>query len=303
MSEAPPLRTLARGLELLGAVERASRPPNLTELAAELGEAPSAVHRMLKTLEGAGRIARPGCGKRYAAPGGALAGARALIALLRALSEAGGPAAEAALSEAAGPETPALLALLAAEGLAEPAGAGRWALSPRFLALARPLLSGDAARRLRPMMERLRDRTGETVGLLIRAGRSQVLTALAPSREAIRFSPAIGDVWPLHRGAGGKALLSALPPADREAILAALIAEGEEFDAARLRAEVAAAAERGFAMSVGERLPGAGAVSAPVPGSGGDAVVTITFPAFRAPEDRMRAYGGWLVEEMAALAG
>lgn len=296
MSDAP-LRTVARALELMAELERGGRPMALTELAARMEEAPSVVHRLLRTLELAGRLTRDDA-RRYALAPAAdpMAGARGVLTLFRRLSVAPQPAG--ALADAAGvseAEAQALLPLLAAEGLAETGSEG-WSLSPRVLDLVRPLLASDLAARLRPVMERLRDTTGETVGLLLRAGAAQVLVAVVPSDEQLRFSPALGDAWPLARGAGGKAQLMAMTDAEVRDL-----GRSEGSDPDTLMAEIATARARGWAQSVGERLPGVGAVAVPVPGARG-AVINVSFPTFRVPEDEVARFGAALAAEMAALA-
>jgi DNA-binding IclR family transcriptional regulator len=295
MSDAP-LRTVARALELMVELERAGRPMALTELAVRLEEAPSVVHRMLRTLELAGRLTRDDA-RRYALAPAAdpMVRARGVLRLFRRLSISPQPAG--ALADATGlseAEAQILLPLLSAEALAE-AGSEGWSLSPRVLDLVRPLLASDLAAQLRPVMERLRDTTGETVGLLLRTGEVQVLVTVVPSREQLRFSPTLGDAWPLTRGAGGKAQLMAMTDADLRGMI---LPEGSDPDA--LLAEIAGARARGWAQSVGERLPGVGAVAAPVPGAPG-AVINVSFPAFRVPEDGIARFGAALAAEMAAL--
>ena len=295
MSDAP-LRTVARALDLMAELERAGRPMALTELSARMAEAPSVVHRLLRTLELAGRLTRDGA-RRYGLPPAAdpLAGARGALSLLRRLTVAPqGPgvlAGAAGLSEA---QAQALLPLLAEEGMAE-AGPEGWTLSLRLLELVRPLLASDLVARLRPVMERLRDTTGETVGLLMRAGEAQMLMAVAQSREPLRFSPVLGDAWPLTRGAGGKAQLMVMSEAEARAVLADAPETGE------LLAELELSRTRGWARSVGERLAGLGAVAAPVPGVPG-AVINVSFPAFRVPETEIARFGAVLAAEMSALA-
>jgi DNA-binding IclR family transcriptional regulator len=115
--------------------------------------------------------------------------------------------------------------------------------------------------------------TGETVAVHIRLGTQRVCVDELPSAEALRLVSGIGMAAPLHVGSAGRVLLAFLPPADVDAIM-----EGVPLDVnawtpvtslAALHAELAAIRDRGYALSEGERVRGASAVSVPVHGTDG----------------------------------
>ncbi|MBU6268247.1 MAG: IclR family transcriptional regulator [Sphingomonadales bacterium] len=73
--------------------------------------------------------------------------------------------------------------------------------------------------RLAPVMEDLRDATGETVILGKRAGTAVSYLAVIESRQVVRYSAQAGDVKPLHSSSIGKALLSVLRPEEARRLL------------------------------------------------------------------------------------
>ncbi|MPY92747.1 MAG: IclR family transcriptional regulator, partial [Acidimicrobiia bacterium] len=92
-------------------------------------------------------------------------------------------------------------------------------------------LSGAAE----PVLERLRDATGESVQLYVREGAARVCVAALESPHGLRTIVPLGAALPLELGSAGKVL--------------------------RLEPEAVA---RGWAESVAEREPGVASVSAPV---------------------------------------
>lgn len=109
---------------------------------------------------------------------------------------------------------------------------GTFILGARFL---RPALVEAAV----PILEALRDRTGETAQLWVRSGSDRVCHATADSRQELRATLPVGTRLPLPAGSSGR-LLSHDPDA-----------------LAQLKAH-------GWVESVGRRTPGLGSVSAPV---------------------------------------
>lgn len=296
------LKTLSRGLRVLGTIERAHQPMTLTEIAAAMDEPAPGVFRVLRTLEGGGYVRKDG--KRYTAvsSGDGLASARQLILALRHLSDAGPDGSDlGALKgalEASSDTTASLLALMREAGLADDSG-GRWSLSPRLLSLVRPLIADQSLMGLRNMLERLRTRTGESIGLFVRSGAHQVLVEMAPSLQPVRYVLDVGTSFPVHRGAAGRAALMPLAEAEIRTVLAdaALALDPAAID--DVCQTVAQSVELGYATSWGERVEGAGAVACPVFDARGAplAVINIMYPAFRVSETMVREFGTYLQSE------
>ena len=182
------------------------------------------------------------------------------VAILAALAEEG-PLSLAGLVEATGlarPTAHRLAAALEAHRLVGRDGAGRYRLGLRLLgwagAVSAELGLVEAAR---PVLEALRDETGESAQLFVRDGDSRLCVAASERPAGLRDTVPVGAVLPINRGSGGKVLL-------------AFAGDGM---AARFPgvdpAELETIRRRGWAASVAEREEGVCSVSAPVLDSGG----------------------------------
>ncbi|MFB4421835.1 IclR family transcriptional regulator [Streptomyces sp. QL37] len=174
--------------------------------------------------------------------------------VLSALVETGAPHRLADLARRTGltkPTVHRLLRGLAASGFAEPAEGGSYRAGPRLLGLAAAALdSGPGLHLIRPVLAELRSRTGLLAHYAVRDGDFAVcLETSEPAREyALELRP--GSRAPLLLCAPGLAMLAALPPEEAEPAFAAGESAGHPLPvpAAELRDEIAAAAERGYAL-------------------------------------------------------
>lgn len=298
------LRTVSRALDVLSLIERSAAPLTLTEITKRLGETPPVIFRILKTLEARGYLHAVEGSKRYAASRqhDRLASARQLIGAMRALSARTElPVGEVAERIGSEPdEAERLLLLMRESGFAISSKGGGWSLSPQLLGMMRSIAPVDVVGAARPIMRRLRERTGETVALFVRAGLSQVLVDIVQSQQPLRYTVDIGTVFPMDRGAAGKALLALLPEGEVGEILRnPALSLGEAEVAARM-ARLADVRRVGYALSFGERVPGAAAVAAAMVGDSGEplAVMNVLFPSGRVSEARMCEFGTWLLAEL-----
>lgn len=163
-----------------------------------------------------------------------------------------------------------LLASMTANRLLDQGADKRYRPGPLLVQLGRsgavPSSLREAAR---PYMERLRDEVDETVGLheLLATFERAVVDQVESRQELRRHYTDIGVPIPLPNGAPGKAMLSSLPWARQEAVLARGITQVTDktvTDPVALAAELATTRERGWAGSDAERTPGIRAVAAPV---------------------------------------
>ena len=116
----------------------------------------------------------------------------------------------------------ALLDTLEGDGYAHQT-AGRYYLTRRWLNEARVVAEHDQlTTRIRPVLESLRDELGETLILAQRAGELAVYLDVAEPDRIVRFTAQVGQLKPLHASASGRALLGAMPPQEREALVARL---------------------------------------------------------------------------------
>ena len=144
----------------------------------------------------------------------------------------------------------------------------------------------------RPHMERLRDECREAVVLAELEGASVVPVLRADGLHEMRMNQAIGRHYPAHSGATGKVLLANLPPGEREDLIGG--AELERLtpdtttDPEQLAAELELIAEAGVGVSVGERVPDAVAISAPVSDAEGRTVAALTISGIASRYGRER---------------
>ncbi len=297
------LQTVSRALETMRLLEGADAPLSQTEIAEALGEPVPVVFRILHTLEGHGFVNRR-ADKKYMPRGstepdglGLPLDVLKLLAAspdgLRAEAVAGRLGTDSAKVEEA-------LAVLATRQLASGSD-GVWSLGFGLLELARPLLRGSLRASVRPLMEKLRDESGETATLFVLSGTQQVVVDVAASRQPLRYELEIGRTFDLHKGAAGKAALSAMGDAEVEALLDHYgVGDAER---RRLTAELARIRGAGYAVSFGERLEGGAAVAAPIRDESGRArgVLGLMMPAFRNARDRMPHLGKVLVHHLSQL--
>jgi len=176
------------------------------------------------------------------------------VAILAALAERG-PLSLAGLVEATGlsrPTTHRLAAALEAHRLVGRDGGGRYRLGLRVLGWASAVQAEHGlVEAARPVLEALRDETGESAQLFVRDGDSRLCVAASERPSGLRDTVPVGAVLPLDRGSGGKVLL-------------AYAADGGATDP-----ELETIRRRGWGVSVAEREEGVCSVSAPVLDSGG----------------------------------
>ncbi|MGI4952738.1 MAG: IclR family transcriptional regulator [Janthinobacterium lividum] len=158
--------------------------------------------------------------------------------------------------------------------------------------------------RVEATLAALRDRTHETVILGTRQGEQVIYLAVAEGRQTIRYISRAGELKPMHASAIGKALLMAMPEAERERLvhrlpLAAATARTVT-DPERLLADIAAAAARGYAQTEGENVADVMAVACPLRVEAISYAIAVAGPVGRmAP--RAGEVAGWVRHAIDAL--
>lgn len=170
-----------------------------------------------------------------------------------------------------------LAAALCAHRILDRDGSGRFVLGGRLVALGRAAAARpepSLVERAGPVLERLRDETGESVQLYVRSGDTRVCVAALESLHSLRTIVALGAVLPMDRGSAAKVL------GDRPEVRSC-----------------------GFAESVEERERGVASVSAPVRDSSGEVVaaVSVSGPVERTSRQPGRRYAGAVMAAAAAL--
>ncbi len=145
---------------------------------------------------------------------------------------------------------------------------GRYVLGLRLLGWGNRAAGVGLVGLALPVLEELRDESGESTQLYVREGEHRVCVASVERVTGLRDSVPVGAVMPLSRGSAGKILLAFAPGG-----------VDSRPDAAELRG----IRVRGWSESVAEREAGVASVSAPVFGEDGRlrAAVSISGPISR----------------------
>ncbi len=192
--------------------------------------------------------------------------------------------------------------------LSQDPGTARYRLGVTALRLGNAFLKSlDVREAALPVMQDLARRTGETVNLNIARDGYRVCIEKVDSVQAVRHFVELGRPEPLYAGASGKVLLAFLEPAEVEAVIRRglrRLTPRTVTDPDRLRAELAEIRRRGYAASVGERVDGASAVSAPVRNGQGQVVagLTVSGPTYRFTPARVRAFTALVLQGAAAVS-
>jgi DNA-binding IclR family transcriptional regulator len=166
---------------------------------------------------------------------------------------------------------------------------GTYRLGPGSLKLGQGFLNGSPglASLAREPLQRLARQTGETVAVHVRLGRHRVCFDEVPSEQDVRYVADVGGTAPVHLGSAGRVLLAFMPAKEVHLLMGvsgslALPVTGESLDKPQFLEQLEEVRRSGFAMSEGERIQGASAISVPVHGPGGLLVsLSILGPAAR----------------------
>jgi DNA-binding IclR family transcriptional regulator len=169
-----------------------------------------------------------------------------------------------------------------------------YAMSAGVLSLAHAFLSGlDVRSSARPHMMQLAESADASVYLAVRDGLDMVLIETCRSQSTmLRSRVSVGSRLDLATAASGRAYLSALGAADRQALIAQMRkAYGARWDkcAVGLERALKDAAMRGYALSEGEWHPDINTIAAPLLTAEGEPMaLTCGGPAFAFSADRLR---------------
>ncbi|MQA11793.1 MAG: helix-turn-helix domain-containing protein [Pseudonocardiaceae bacterium] len=184
-----------------------------------------------------------------------------------------------------------LVTTLERRGLLWSSGTGHITVGPgllRWSTLARS--TWQLPEQARQQMRALSEECGETVNLYVRSNVRRVCVAKHEGAQHLRHVVRVGDELPLWSGAASWVLLA---DADDE-LLAAIVADAPaEYTVDVLRAGIAEAANRGYAVSHGERELGASGVAAPVTDARGTVLAALApgGPTARFTEDNVARFG------------
>ncbi len=248
-----------------------------------------------------------------------------LVALFEALAKSEEGVSLAALSATIAAPKSSLLGILrsmVASGYMEH-GHGLYRLGPRSFRLAADIL---AIRRfpnlVRPILQDLAAKSGETVFLVVldHLARRVTYADVIDSANPVRYTVPTGTSRPLYSSAGGLMLLAYQEPAWTDAYIGSTrlepLTSRTTTDPGQLRDRLASIRGDGFAISLGETVPGAAGLAAPIFNADGSvtAGILIGTPSDRFEEElpelkrllreavtRVSGIAQALVEEKAAV--
>ena len=145
----------------------------------------------------------------------------------------------------------------------------RYTLGYKFLHWASTVeKSSSLQQQARPLLENLAKESGETAVLMVRDGPWAVCMDRVDSAQPLRLAMTVGQRIPLHAGSSAKILLAYADPAEIESHIAEHglppVGENTITDPKKLHDNLAQIRERGYAISLQERDPGAAGLTAPI---------------------------------------
>jgi DNA-binding IclR family transcriptional regulator len=193
-----------------------------------------------------------------------------------------------------------IVAALATEDFVTEAQPGHGVRIGPGLARIAASLSSNYAEILHPHLLALRDEVGETVDLSILSGGSAVFIDQIPGQQRLVALSAIGERFPLHCTANGKAILAGFPKEDALTLISKSVAEHPQHpleDRAKLLRELDAARRKRLTFDLGEHGAGISAVGIAVRDAFGKSVA-VSIPA---PTDRFNAQRDSLAQALLAF--
>jgi len=195
-----------------------------------------------------------------------------------------------------------LVATLEQHGLVEQVeGRGKYRLGLGLLRLAGATSARlDVVQEARPLCKQLAAATSETVNLATLSGNSALYLDQVAGPSALQPHNWVGQHIPLHATSNGKVLMAWLPSNELDDLLGRLPAfTGSTITSkSRLKRELEAVREQGFAVAVDELEIGLTAIAAPVRNAHGDVICSMSLsgPTFRLSDGRVTEVTPLLVE-------
>lgn len=178
----------------------------------------------------------------------------------------------------------------------------RYFLGSGLLRLARGADPHESLVRVaRPVMEALRDRTRETVTLVVPSGDQRLTIDVVLGTHELKAAPEKGSTKPLYAGAAGRALLAYLPAGQTSELLGRTrlkpVAPATITSREALTRELFAVRGAGLAKSLEEAVPGQFGIAAPIFVDGDTVVAALNLcgPTVRVTADSMELLGRQVV--------
>lgn len=164
----------------------------------------------------------------------------------------------------------------------------------RFLTVAgRMRRNVTAYPMIKEKVDALATQTDERAQFIVREGHERIYLYTQTGESPVQTGAHVGRRGPIHSSAAGKAILAALPEADRESLIESMPLErtgpNTITDADELRRDLCRIEERGYSLNLEESTSGVHAVGAVVRDGTDDVVgaLSISGPATRLKGDRL----------------
>ena len=198
--------------------------------------------------------------------------------------------------------------ILHEKSLLEKVSPAEYSLGLVLFELGRKALASNREMRLiaLPSMQRLAEKTGESVSLMRLYNRRVVCIESIEGRQALRVTIERGRTQALHAGASSKILLSRLPFDEWNEMLSIPLERYTRTtitDMSILRAHIQTIREQGYAVSDGEIDVGARAVAVPLADHRNEivAALSVEAPASRMNDDVLAHYIDLLQHEASVI--
>ncbi len=163
-----------------------------------------------------------------------------------------------------------IVAALSVEGfISTEKGYGGIKLGPEIQSLAQAA-EADMRDRLRPVMKRIADETGETVDLAVLDGDGMLFVDQVVGSQRLRTVSSIGERFPLTTTANGKAALAAMEPARATRLILDELDGNPDRPLADLLSEVQAIRDGALARDENEHTEGVCALGFAISDAAGD---------------------------------
>lgn len=210
--------------------------------------------------------------------------AERLVAVLEAVIAAGEPVGPRGLARAIDVDRSAvsrILQELRDLGVLERVEAG-YVPGPRLYTMGRVLEALDTLpNAAQPILESLVEEFDETSYVCVLQGDVAVFLYEVQSSNPLRLVVELGKPVPLHAGAAGRAILSGLPDSERGRLLGPgpmpAITTSTICDVERLLQLARSDGERGYSVSIEERVEGGASIAAPFFGADGRCQGSVVF--------------------------
>ncbi|WP_059172822.1 IclR family transcriptional regulator [Bacillus sp. FJAT-27445] len=147
---------------------------------------------------------------------------------------------------------------------------------------------------IRPILERLRDKTGESIFLTVLDRDEAVTLDVVEPENKVKFSVSAGSRAPLYVGASYRTILAYMPEDFIDSVIQSELIKYTKTtmtDADEIKAELEHIRERGWAQSQGEYTWDVLAVAVPL-FDGGEIIgsITVSGPVYRMTEEKINEY-------------